>query len=471
MNKLKYLLQNTAIFAISQFTSKVMVFLLLPLYTSYMTTTEYGSADLVFSTISLLLPVFTVQIASAVMRFAIEDKEKGNLYYIKGLKVTLIGFVILLCLLPVFIKINIFGENLYLFYILYLANAVYNLLSYYARAIDRLKLVGIVGVINTAVVVGANIVLLIFLKQGVFGYLISYIAGYVVGSLIFAIVMNRDICITFNKNSKTEMREMTKYSLPLVPNSISWWGVSTANKYIINGYLSKSVLGLYSVALKIPTIINTIQNILAEALVLSVLKEYDSEEKDEKYFSLLYKMYNFCITFFTAGIILSTKMLAKILFANDFYDGWIYVPLLCIPSVWGALAGYLGTFYSASKKNNGMFLSTVLGGVITIVFSFATIKTMGIIGIIIGNVISYFVIFLYRYIDTKKFVNLKINMFKDVIGWLLLFAQSLAIMYLENALLYYSINVICVLLILLLNKDLLGMFIKVIKDKLFKRRA
>lgn len=470
MNKLKYLMQNTAIFAISQFTSKIMVFLLLPLYTSYMTTTEYGSADLVFSTIGLLLPIFTIQIASAVMRFAIEDKEKGNLYYLKGLKVTVIGFIILLCLCPVFIKINIFGKHLYLFYLLYITNAVYNLLSYYARALDRLKLVGVVGVINTAVVVGANIVLLIFFKLGVFGYLVSYIAGYFVGSFVFAIMLRKDIKIKAHKNSKTEMTEMTKYSLPLVPNSISWWGVSTANKYIVNGYLSEGVLGLYSVALKIPTIINTIQNILAEALVLSVLKEYDSDEKDEKYFTLLYKMYNFCITFFTAGVILGTKILAKILFANDFYEGWIYVPLLCIPSVWGALSGYLGTFYSASKKNNGMFLSTVIGGVITIAFSFATIKEFGIMGVVYGNIISYFAIFLYRYIDTKKYVKLQINMFKDVIGWALLFVQSFAIMYLENMLLAYSINIVCVLLVMALNKELLAMLINGIKSKIKLRR-
>ncbi len=469
MNKLKYLMQNTAIFAISQFTSKIMVFLLLPLYTSYMTTTEYGSADLVISTVSLLLPVFTVQIASAVMRFAIEDKTKSNLYYIKGLKVTLIGFVVLLLLLPLFIKLNIFGKHLYLFYLLYIANAVYNLLSYYARALDRLKLVGVVGVINTAVVVGGNIVLLVVLKQGVFGYLFSYVAGYVIGSLIFALFLRKDVRITLNKNSKEEMREMTRYSLPLVPNSISWWGVSTANKYIINGYLSQSVLGLYSVALKIPTIINTIQNILAEALVLSVLKEYDSDQKDEKYFTLLYKMYNFSITFFTGGIILCTKILAKILFANDFYEGWIYVPLLCIPSVWGALAGYLGTFYSASKKNNGMFLSTVIGGIITIAFSFATIKNLGIMGVIAGNIVSYFVIFLYRYIDTRRFVKLNVNMFKDVLGWLLLFVQSFAVMYLENALLSYSVNIVCVLLIMLLNKDLLIMLINGIKNKVLRR--
>ena len=74
MSKLKYLAKNTLIFGISQFSSKVIVFLLLPLYTSYMTTSDYGSADLIVSTIGLLLPIFTMQMSSAVMRFAIDEK-------------------------------------------------------------------------------------------------------------------------------------------------------------------------------------------------------------------------------------------------------------------------------------------------------------------------------------------------------------------------------------------------------------
>ena len=117
-----------------------------------------------------------------------------------------------------------------------------------------------------------------------------------------------------------------------------------------------------------------------------------------------------------------------------------------------------------------MFLSTVIGGVITIAFSFATIKEFGIMGVVYGNIISYFVIFLYRYIDTKKYVNLQINMFKDVIGWALLFVQSFAIMYLENMLLAYSINIVCVLLVIALNKELLAMLINGIKSKIKLRR-
>lgn len=470
MNKLKYLAQNTAIFGISQFTSKIMVFLLLPLYTSYMTTTEYGNADLVVSTVSLLLPIFTVQIASAIMRFAIEDKEKSRVYFTNSIKVIAIGFVLLLIGVPIFIKVDLFGEHLYLFYLLYITNAVYTLLSYYARALDEIKLVGIVGVINTLIVVVGNILLLVWLRQGVFGYLVSYVLGYFVGIVIFMVVLRKHISFGNSENDKVALKDMMNYSLPLVPNSVSWWGVSSANKYIINGYLSQSVLGLYSVALKIPTIINTIQNILAEALVLSVLREYDGKEKEQEYFSLLYKMYNFSITLFTGGIILGTKILAYFLFANEFYEAWIYVPLLCIPSVWGALSGYLGTFYAASKKNNGMFISTILGGIVTVGFSIVTINSIGIMGVIIGNLLSYFIIWLYRWIDVKKFVKIETNILKDILAWILLFFQALIVMYVDNWVWMYMLNLICISLLVIANKEIVNMVIKHVKKALAKNK-
>lgn len=465
VDKFKYLLQNTMIFGISQFTSKVMVFLLLPLYTSYMTTEEYGTADLVISTVSLLLPIFTIQITNAVMRYVIESPDKNKLYFSNAIRVIIIGFVLLLLCIPLFFILNLFTEYLYLFYLLYISNAIYTLLSYYARAVDKVQLVGIVGVVNTIIVVGMNILLLVVWHFGVLGYLLSYILGYVVGGIIFVIFLRKDMSIARYAQDKEVTTEMIQYSLPLVPNSVSWWAVSSANKYIINGFLEAGILGIYSVALKIPTIINTIQNILAEALALSVLKEYDGKDKDERYFSLLYGTYNFSITFFTSIIIIGTKILSKFLFASEFYEAWIFVPLLCIPSVWGALAGYLGTFYAASKKNNGMFLSTLLGGFVTIFVSFFTIQTLGVYGVIISNIVSYLVIWLYRWIDVKKYVKIETNMVKDIFSWVILFVQSLVVMYVENPIWMYSLNVILLLIVIWLYRNIIKKFMMAIIKK------
>ncbi|HAQ8217931.1 TPA: oligosaccharide flippase family protein, partial [Enterococcus faecium] len=54
MSKTKYLIKNMGILTISNFSSKILVFLLVPLYTSVLSTTEYGTYDLTISTATLL---------------------------------------------------------------------------------------------------------------------------------------------------------------------------------------------------------------------------------------------------------------------------------------------------------------------------------------------------------------------------------------------------------------------------------
>ena len=75
-HKVKYLIKNIGLLAFSNFSSKVLVFLLVPLYTNVLTTLEYGIYDLAISTVSLLAPVLTINISDAVMRFLINEKKE-----------------------------------------------------------------------------------------------------------------------------------------------------------------------------------------------------------------------------------------------------------------------------------------------------------------------------------------------------------------------------------------------------------
>ncbi len=475
MNKFKALAANTAIFGISQFTSKILVFFLLPLYTSYMSETDYGSSDLVFSTVSLLLPICTLEISSAVMRFSMERRRESASFFRFGFMVILLGFAVLLACCPVFLIFHLFEGYLYLFYLLFLCNAFYQLLSYYSRGIQRVKLVGIVGVINTIVVIGLNILFLVGLRLGIIGYLLSYIGGYLISDIVYLLMLHKNIFANAAvKKNQSEWKNMIKYSVPLVPNNVSWWLVSSANKYIISGYLSNAVLGLYSVALKIPTIINTVQGVFSEALVLSILQEYNNKEKDEEYFSTLYRLYSTFSILVASFVILFARILSDLLFAKDFYQAWVYVPLLCISPVWGALSGYLGNFYAATKKNNGMFFSTLLGGGITVLFSVLTVRFWGVYGIIAGNLISYFFIWLYRWLDTKKLVKLRIQLGTDIAAWILLIAQALIMTFLPSTFWAYCGNAVIIIILIMLKHQTIFPLIKksvqLVKQKLGKQR-
>ena len=78
MGRYKYLLKNIGLLTLSSFTTKLLSFFLVPLYTNVLSTTEYGTYDMFNTTIGVLLPILTLNIQESVMRFSLDDKLDEN---------------------------------------------------------------------------------------------------------------------------------------------------------------------------------------------------------------------------------------------------------------------------------------------------------------------------------------------------------------------------------------------------------
>ena len=99
--KIKTLVKDTGLFAISTFGSQILVFLLTPLYTSILATEEYGIADLIFSTVVFVYPILTLAISEATLRFAIEKDENKNKVFTNSIWFVIMSTLLLLILTPV----------------------------------------------------------------------------------------------------------------------------------------------------------------------------------------------------------------------------------------------------------------------------------------------------------------------------------------------------------------------------------
>lgn len=73
-NKYTRLMVNTVIFGIGQFSSKILVFIMLPIYTGYLTTAEYGTVDLIQQSANVLWPVITLGITNGIIRIGLDPK-------------------------------------------------------------------------------------------------------------------------------------------------------------------------------------------------------------------------------------------------------------------------------------------------------------------------------------------------------------------------------------------------------------
>ena len=186
MNKYKKLLNNTLYFFIGNMGSKLLIFFLVPYYTYVLSTAEYGTADLITTTASLIIPVVTLSITEAVFRFSMDEKADYKALFSNGLLIVCIGGVISFVATKTLEDKNI-GGVWNLCWILIVAESLYNLAAQFIRGIGKTRLYAIGGFIQTLILVVLNIAFLLKFKLGILGYILAMVISYAWVFLVYVI--------------------------------------------------------------------------------------------------------------------------------------------------------------------------------------------------------------------------------------------------------------------------------------------
>lgn len=301
----------------------------------------------------------------------------------------------------------------------------------YIRGIDRIFDLSISSAVSSALTIGLNILFLVILKLGLVGYFLATIIGPAVQCCYLALraSVHRNIC--FGENYNAERMEMLAYSIPLIANAIAWWINSVSDRYVVILFYGLAANGIYSIASKIPQILNVFQSIFNQAWVLSAVKEFDADDKSG-FFSNTYKAYNCLLVIICSFVIFVDKSLAKILYAKEFYTAWQYVPWLTIAIVFGALSGYLGGFFSAVKKSKAYAKSTLIGAGSNIILNFLFTPIIGPLGAAIATTVSYAIVFAMRFVQSRRTIRIKVNVIRDTISYILMVVQSVALLLIRD---------------------------------------
>ena len=221
---------------------------------------------------------------------------------------------------------------------------------------------------------------------------------------------------------------MVRYSTPLILNNISWWVIHSSDKFMIEAMISASALGVFTVATKIPSLINVLINIFSQAWGISSVKEMDSSD-DHSFFSKVFNGYTF-LTFTVCILLVSVIMpFMRIYVGKNFQEAGQYVPLLLVSAVFSSIAAYYGQIYSALKKSVNVMVTTFAGAVINILINYVCILLFGIWGAVIGTVAAYIFMAVSRMIDTRRYLKIQINYGSFVINCILIVIQALFVSF------------------------------------------
>ena len=290
MSKQTKLAKNTVIYAIGNFGTKILSYVMVLVYSYYITPEELGYYDVVLTTISMIQPLVIFQLNDGVFRFLIESEKEQSKAIIgnstKFLCLTTLVTEILFAVFCAFVNIQ------YALWVgLLLALTMFFILFQdIIRGLGLNKEYAFYGVLNSVVMLVMEVVGLMILHLGVEVLIVSKACAYGV-CIVTMLARHKEIFAALRERmSKEVLGPILRYSAPLVPNTICWWVVNSSDRYIILFALGATFNGIYSMATKFPTILTTVTSIFYLAWQETAIKEYDMPNRDA-FFSEIFRKY------------------------------------------------------------------------------------------------------------------------------------------------------------------------------------
>lgn len=450
MNKYKKLITNTALLAMGTLGSKLIVFFLLPLYTAYLTASEYSTADIIAQTANLLIPLISLGMYEAVFRFAMDREISPEKVFATGLYTTLAGGAVFALFLPLLCKIEFFDGYFVLVYFYVVCASIHYLVSRYTRAIGHNSLFALQGIISTALNVALNIVFLVGYDMGVTGYVLSTIISDFVTSLFLFCVLKLWKNLKLSNFDKTLFKSMLKYSVPLIPTTVFWWITNVSDRYIIRAIIGDTENGLYAAAFKIPTILLLLSSVFTEAWQFSAVTEKDEgKEEHAEFFGVVFHSFQGLLFISAAGLIAFSKVFAVILFDASYFEAWRYMPLLIMATVYSSLVTFMGSVYLVDKKSILSFITALIGATVNLVLNVLLIGPMGPNGAALATLICYVVVYIIRAVTTRKSIRFNQYPVKVLVNTLILSVQTVFLVFrLPFA---YAVQALGIVLIFIIN--------------------
>lgn len=439
MTAFKKLISNTFIIGLGTVGSKLLVFLLMPLYTAWLTTAEYGTAELISTTANLLIPVACLGITNGIFRFAAEKNSNKTEVFSSSIGLLGIGIAAFLVLSPLLLLIDFISAYFWLVILYVLLANLQAVCAQYVRAVDNTKLFAVQGILNTALVILFNVLFLYVCDMGLVGYVLSVIAGNAATVLFLVAVAKLWRVFRPRAIRKAIMWELLRFSLPLVPTTICWLITDLSDRYMVTYFYNADVTGIYSAAYKIPTLVNIASGIFMQAWQFSAVAESSDEEGAKRFYSQVFRGFLSVIFIGSAGLILLSSLLTNLLLNSAYHGAAEFMPTLLCAVAMEAIVSFLATVYMVRKLSMHSFLTAIVGTIANIALNFLLIPTVGPLGAAYATMASYGVVLLLRVLDVRRVMPFSMYLPRMLASIALLLGASALMTYAPAGRFYWTL--------------------------------
>ena len=291
MSRSGKLAKNVTFITSGNIGSKLVGFIMLPFYTTWLSPADYGITDLLGVYANLMLNIVACDISDAIYIFPVgAPREKVIQYYSTGFFFQVFCSIICLVIFGGLSLLDIsgtFGQNTWYIYGILISALFQKYTQDFCRGINKMSVFSYTGIIQTGAV--ALFSFLFIPRYGVYGFVVATILSNILSAL-FTFVYSRSYqYLSLEAFDKAALSEMLKFSIPLIPTAIMWWLISGLNRPLLETYVGLFALGLIAVSGKLPGVMSMVFNFFQQAWIVTVVEEYKKPDFS-RYFNNMFQM-------------------------------------------------------------------------------------------------------------------------------------------------------------------------------------
>ena len=408
---LRRLATTGAAYTAASIVSKVIAVALLPLYTRYLTTKDYGAAEILFAAVVTASIVVRLGLIEAILRFYYKDDEDpakvvagsfAGLFWLST-----VGALILLpfagplseALLPEAKKLGASAPELVRIAIggLWVLTMWEFMLTLY-RLEERAQAYFVTTILNVLVSIGLTVVLVVGLEEGARGLLVgSYAAGAVFVLGLIALQWRR-LSLRFDRGL---MRRLFRFGAPTMPAEVSLYLLNFVDRLIIVRSLGLAEAGLYSLAVKFAQAVNVLVRGFQLAWPPLAYSIRDDDEARNAY-AVIVTLFVTACAWVVAGMWLFSRWIVRALADPKFFDSYEAIGLISTAVTLYALYLVLVVILGRTGRTEFNFPAAIGGLVANVALNLLLVPSLGIVGAGLALVASYLIVLGLMYVFTQR---------------------------------------------------------------------
>jgi O-antigen/teichoic acid export membrane protein len=414
--ELKNIAKHGAIYAFGALLSKVVGFIMIPLYTNYLVPAEYGVLQLLSLTIDAISTMMGLGMAAAVMRFyhgsENEDRRNGVISSALIGAATVMGCVALVCVL-ISPKISelVFSSPVYghhfrvMFCSMFLASGIEIPMIFQRIRLRSTRFV-VINLIKLVIQLSLNIYFLVFLRLGVLGILYSSLVTNAIVCAYLALATLREVGIGFNWNT---YRQMLSFGAPLIISDFSMYLLTYADRYFLNYYADLTTVGLYSMAYTFGMMLSVFFGAPFASVWSTEMYSYAKKDDAREIFSKMLTYYLIGALAVSLGISILCKDALRIMAEQSYWSAYKVVPYISLSYVLAGAMSVAGAGVLIAGKSKYKAISTVAALILNMVLNVLLIPRFGALGAAVATLIAFALRFAMDMYYSQKFFPMPVE--------------------------------------------------------------